>query len=229
MKQKSRQAEFGFVNWGGKRRGAGRKPRGKVAGVSHGKRGRISRHHPVQVTIRLVAGLPSLRYFDTLDLIRQLCSEYPKEGVAMRVVEYSVQSNHLHLIVEVESEAELASGMNSFNACLARRLNRLWRRSGRVLADRYHHRVLRTPREVRSALVYVLQNGRKHGAWSARCPDVFSSGRWFEGWRDWGAESGRPLARARTWLLNLGWRRRGRIGLLELPAGAQPVSASASA
>jgi len=84
-----------------------------------------------------------------------------------------------------------------------------------------------SPREVRSALVYVLQNGRKPGAWSARCPDVFSSGRWFEGWRDGGAESGRPLPRARTWLLNLGWRRRGLIGLLELPAAAHPVRASA--
>lgn len=106
---------------------------------------------------------------------------------------------------------------------IARRLNGLWRRVGSLFADRYHARILRTPSEVRRALVYLLQNGRKHGAWVARVADEYSSGPTFDGWRrrDRAAESSsRRLSRARTWLLSVGWRRLGLIGLLELPKGA---------
>jgi hypothetical protein len=113
---------------------------------------------------------------------------------------------------------------------VARGLNRLWRRVGAVLADRFHARVLRTPREVRAALVYVLQNARKHGAWVARFADVFSSGPAFDGWREKVAESSAGvLARARTWLLARGWRRLGLIGMGELPksAGERRVRAGA--
>ncbi|MGH3848285.1 MAG: hypothetical protein ACRDRT_01000, partial [Pseudonocardiaceae bacterium] len=66
---------------------------------------------------------------------------------------------------------------------IARCLNKLWKRVGSVFADRYHARILRTPREVRNALVYTLQNARKHGAWSAPKPDVYSSGAAFDGWK----------------------------------------------
>jgi hypothetical protein len=120
-KPKSRQQEFGFANLGGKRRGAGRKPRGARAGVSHARRPKLSRHEPALVTLRLVAGLPSLRYDDTHELIRQLCGEYA--GGPLRVVEYSVQSNHLHLLVEADGRAALARGMNGFAGRLAKRLN----------------------------------------------------------------------------------------------------------
>jgi REP element-mobilizing transposase RayT len=223
MKTKTRQQEFGFTNWGGKRRGAGRKPKGERAGVSHAKRPRLSVHHPVLVTMRLRAGLPSLRANDTHELVRRaLAASSEKES--FRVVEYSVQSNHLHMLVEAQHERSLSRGMNALAVRLVRGLNTLWRRIGRVLADRYHARALLTPRAVRTALVYVLQNARKHGAWIAKVPDVYSSGSSFNGWRSGttgvrDAVSSRPwIVRARTWLLKIGWRRYGAIGVLEAPA-----------
>ena len=118
----------------------------------------------------------------------------------------------------------LSLGMRGLTVRLARGLNRIWGRVGRVLADRYHSRVLRTPREVRNALVYVLQNARKHGAWSVRgAPDPFSSGRAFGGWKERPVIIPRPedapsfLAQARTWLLGRGWRRHGLLSLHEVP------------
>ena len=106
---------------------------------------------------------------------------------------------------------------------IARGLNKLWRRAASLLADRYYARILRTPRAVRTALIYVLQNARKHGAWRALMPDAYSSGREFEGWKEARnpAES-RPrlLARARTWLLSIGWRRHGLIAPGEVPVGS---------
>jgi len=90
-------------------------------------------------------------------------------------------------------------------------------RKGRVLADRYHSRLLRTPREVRNALVYVLNNAKKHFE-MRREIDPFSSAPWFGGWREAVGRSADPppVVAARTWLLEVGWLRHGRIGIAEV-------------
>src|SRR5262245_62110085 len=168
MKKKSCQQEFGFVNWGGKRRGAGRKPKGERAGVSHARRARLAARHPVLVTMRLRDGLRTLRANESHVLIRNAVAAASGDG--FRVVEYSVQSNHLHILAKSSDQPALTRGMIGLSVRIARGLNRLWRRSGQVFADRFHARILETPRAVRTALVYVLQNARKHGARAPRGP-----------------------------------------------------------
>jgi len=148
-----------------------------------------------------------------------------------RLVQYSIQANHVHLIVEAASARDLGRGMKSVGARLARAVNRVFLRRGSVLADRYHVRALRTPREVRNALAYVLLNARRHAAKlgqrlsKTRGVDPASSGRWFEGWRSPPAQraaSDLPaVAAARTWLLRVGWRRRGLIDPSEVPGAAK--------
>ena len=223
MRQKNRQREFGFVTWGGKRRGAGRKPKGERAGVSHVTRPKLKERHPVLVTLRLRAGLRSLRYDDEHELLKKAFAA-ASQGGSFRIVEYSIQSNHLHLLVESTNVHALSRGMAGLAVRIARSLNRLWKRVGRVFADRYHSRILETPRAVRNALLYLLQNARKHGAWRARSPDVYSSGPTFDGWKGGERNSAdsratRLLSRARTWLLSVGWRRHGLLDPRELPAG----------
>ena len=226
MKRKPRQREFGFTNWGGKRRGAGRKPKGECAGVPHEKRARLAARYPVLVTLRLRAGLPSLRYDDSHAVLKQSLAAATRDS--FRVIEYSVQSNHLHLVAESSDERALSRGMTGLAVRIARGLNRLWRRMGQVFPDRFHARILETPRAVRIALIYVMQNARKHGAWRAFVPDPYSSGRSFDGWKSSYREtlaqnvaqsSPRLLERARTWLLSIGWRRHGLIDPREVPLG----------
>ena len=217
-----KQGEFGFTNWGGKRRGAGRKPKGECAGMSHAKRPKLQRWYPVLLTLKLRAGLRTLRSDDAHAAIQRAFAASSGRG-ELRVIEYSVQSNHLHLIAEATDERALARGMISVTVRIARALNRLWKRGGRVFADRYHARILTTPRAVRIALIYCINNARKHGSWLAKMPDVFSSGPWFEGWKRDGrrepADSrSRWLVRARTWLLSNGWKRHGLIDPCEAPA-----------
>ena len=181
MKRRALQREFGFTNWGGKRRGAGRKRTGERARVSHAKRAKLAARFPVLVTLRLRDGLPSLRADDTHALLKEAFAA--GSNGAFRVIEFSIQGNHIHGIVEAKDERALSRAMNGLTTRIARGLNRLWRRAGRVLEDRYHARILTSPRAVRSALIYVLQNARKHGAWRALVPDVYSSAPWFEGWK----------------------------------------------
>jgi hypothetical protein len=142
-------------------------------------------------------------------------------------VQYSVQNDHLHAIVEATSQRDLASGMKSIAARFARAVNRVFRRRGAVLADRYHLHVLRTPREARNALAYVLLNTRRHLAKLGRalpraaCIDAASSGPWFSGWnrRFQPASSLHPppVAPPHTWLLRAGWRRHGLLDPAEVP------------
>jgi hypothetical protein len=115
--------------------------------------------------------------------------------------------------------------MKAIGSRLAKAVNRVFGRSGPVLTDRYHLHVLRTPREVRNAIAYVLLNARRHAARAGRTLsrafgiDPASSGRWFEGWRDESITSGPspPVARPRSWLLSVGWRSYGLLDWDETP------------
>jgi hypothetical protein len=131
---------------------------------------------------------------------------------------YSVQSDHVHVLVESDA-VSISRRIQGLAIRLAKAVNRILGRRGRVWGDRYHSRLLRTPREVRHALVYVLQNWRKHLR-GVRGLDPRSSALWFTGWR---SRSGIPAAPSpvrapRTWLAAIGWRRHGLIDVDETPA-----------
>jgi hypothetical protein len=184
--------------------------------------------HPCHVTLKVHPGLPSLRGARFVAELERSWRAACERG-RFRLVHYGVQADHAHLIVEAASARDLACGLKAVAARLARAANRVFRRSGPVLADRVHVRVLRTPREVRRAIAYVLLNARRHAAkagrrvrdWVARV-DPASSGRWFAGWRtpQPQARDAPAVAAPRTWLLAVGWRRHGLIDPSEVPGGA---------
>jgi REP element-mobilizing transposase RayT len=170
----------------------------------------------VHVTLKLRGGLPSLRRRQAYAILIAAFAA-TREREDFRLVHFSVQSNHMHLLCEARDRRALARAMQSLAIRIAKRLNALWQRTGRLFADRYHDRILRTPREVRSALGYVLNNAVHHGINIARGElDPFSSGQWFDGWRGRVRErehAPNPLSRAKTWLLSIGWSRPGPIEL----------------
>jgi REP element-mobilizing transposase RayT len=184
----------------------------------------------VHVTLRARVGVPSLRTVAFVREFRSSLAEACERG-EFRVNHYSLQGDHAHLIVEARGKDALARGMKSIAARLARAMNRSAGRSGPVLDGRYHHRSLRSPREVRRALAYVLLNARRHLAKRRHVSraepvrlDPASSARWFDGWRP-GSEpeeidvTGRPeVAQPHTWLLRVGWRRHGLVDPADLPA-----------
>jgi hypothetical protein len=151
-------------------------------------------------------------------------------------VHYSIQNDHVHMIVEAASARDLACGLKAVAARFARGVNRVFHRVGRVLADRCHVHVLRTPREVRNAIAYVLLNALRHlakrgGALPAIARiDLASSGRWFSGWRTAAAPVHDPPAvtAPRSWLLNVGWRRWGLIDAAEVPGRGAASARSAA-
>jgi REP element-mobilizing transposase RayT len=184
----------------------------------------------VHVTLRLVHGVASLRRKVPYRLIKHAMAQTNRrEG--FRLVHFSVLANHMHLIVEADDRDTLARGIQGLEIRIAHRINRLERRRGRLFRDRYHAHALKTPREVRNAIAYVVLNARHHAHdRGVELPknwiDPYASGDYFDGWRRWIVEPrdpidaviGAPVRPPTQWLLTTGWRARGLIALDEVPA-----------
>ena len=214
------QLELRPRTWGGKRFGAGRKPSGRKVGVAHRTRPAHDARHPLHVTLRAAQGLPSLRTDPLFPAIQRALAQASRRG--LRVLHFSVQRDHLHLLVEALDAGALSRGLQGLAIRIAKALNRVLGRRGRVWADRFHARALRTPREVRNALVYILQNWAKHLR-GARGIDLRSSAVSFDGWAipiGFMKETSTVVA-PRTWLAAIGWRRLGLIHPDERPAPAR--------
>jgi REP element-mobilizing transposase RayT len=225
--RRSRQLTFAFRAWGGSRPGAGRRPNGESAGVSHLARPPLSRHHPVHVTLSIRRGMESLRGSAMFRAVRSALAG-ARARFGFRLVHFSVQRDHVHLVAEASDKRALSRGMQGLSIRVAKAINRRLRRQGNVLADRYHARVLKTPREARWALRYVLNNARKHGADMPNgFVDACSSAPWFEGWtrpRALAFVTNRklqhgdpPVVPPKTWLLRIGYRRAGGFDVDEAP------------
>ncbi len=212
---------------GGPRKGAGAKKLGRGQ-EPHRSRTRFHRLTPAHVTLRVVKGLSGLRNRSLVKEVRKTFAQACERG-DFRLVEYSIQHNHLYLIVEAETQDALSRGMKSIASRFAKAVNRTFRRSGKVIAGRYHVRLLTSPRQVRNALRYVLLNVRKHFAEREGHPppvmiDAASSGSQFDGWRPSlealrarAAQEEVGVAKAASWLLSLGWRRHGLIDPSAVP------------
>ncbi|MFN7976009.1 MAG: transposase [Acidobacteriota bacterium] len=213
----------------GRRRKRGRPPK-PDAGVSHLRRDDFAPRHPAHVTLKVlreVGNLRSTRLYGAVE--RSIALAKDRHGA--RIVHFSVQDDHIHLLVEADGKKALAQAVQALCVRIARQMNRTRGVKGRVFADRYHRRVMTTPMHVYNTLAYVLLNGQKHGY---RKPegmdqdiDDRSSGVWFTGWRERRAVAqaaqGRrarsvvPVVEARTWLLRDGWRKVGLVSIDRAP------------
>ncbi len=215
---KTKQMTLEYPEWGGFRAGAGRKPATARARVEHSARPRVTKHTPVHVTLRLADGLPTLRQGRShRALLDALAASASLDN--FRIVHYSAQSNHVHLVCEADDARALSRGVQGLCVRIARALNRLWKRVGKTFADRFHSRPLKSPREVRNTLAYVLKNAQHHGIHDVGGIDPFSSSSWFDGWNPRSPALEVllrycPLPRARSWLMTKGWRKRGLLDRL---------------
>jgi hypothetical protein len=204
----------------------GRKVRAERDGLAvqaHVARPVHDSRHPVHVTMRRVQVGPSFR----AQLVRRAIEAelYAVKARAVRVVHYSIQDNHLHLMVEGLDRADLGRQMKLLFSRIAMAVNRVARRAGKLFADRHHRHELKTPTEVRRALVYILFNDRKHRPRATTALDDGSSAIWVTDWAPTAEPTAEMLSRRRaeysdgppitaptTWLARVGWRRGG--GLL---------------
>jgi REP element-mobilizing transposase RayT len=229
-----------FKKRGGKRRGAGRPPKGPRAGSPHKQRPYLHARYPVHVVLRVVSAVGNLRRRRVYHAIREATLTTARRA-NFRIVHLSIQRTHVHLLVEADHKEALASGMQGFQISAAKHLNAAIskgrpgpRRRGPVFPDRYHAEIITSSRQARHTLSYVINNWRKHKedrsevtrTWTI---DWFSSAAMFPDWAEYGDVGflwrGPPtydpllVYRPRTWLLREGWKRGGApISCREVPS-----------
>src|ERR1700704_3994289 len=231
-----------FKKRGGKRRGAGRKPKGRRAGSPHRARPQLNARHPVHVVLRVIGAVRRPRRRFTYRAIREATLTTARRE-DFRIVHVSIQRTHVHLLVEADGKAALASGMQGFQISAAKHLNAAIskgkpgpRRRGSVFPDRYHAEIITSPTQARHALAYVLLNWRKHQEDRAQLVsewkiDWFSTAAMFPGWAEYAPYEEEPFLwrcpetydplvvyQPRTWLLRDGWRKSGPISCHEVPS-----------
>jgi putative transposase len=238
---------------GSKPKRRGRPPKnGKRAGESHLKRPSLKRRSALHITLRVERAVGSLRKRFMYRAVREATIAAAKRELAydevrgaFRIVQLSIQRDHVHLLVEADNRRALSGGMRCFQISAAKHINREYsakarlarRRRGAVFVDRYHEELITSPYQARRAIAYVLNNWRKHREDARRSwnVDPFSSGFQFLGWKEradaevfWNGPDMYELLVVyfpKTWLLGQGWRKHGRISFYEVP-GPKPVPAA---
>jgi len=228
-RKKEKQIEFDGVNgWGGKRRNAGRPNLSNQ--VNHMRRPILSIKTPLHITLRLIERLPSLRKKVLLKEFKE--SIRRAKALGLYIIHFSIQDNHIHLFAEARSNKAIALGMRALAGRFAKYIRsyaykvKSAKSKGSVFAGRYHLHILKTPREVRNALEYVLLNLSKHRK-LIEFIDEFSSGSVFRNWKallgrrykslirfdhEWYQKHERQndlmyvLNQPRSWLAQRGWQ-----------------------
>jgi REP element-mobilizing transposase RayT len=239
--RRKRHVQQELFRRGGKRRGAGRKPKGKRAGERHEARPEFKAYQPLHVVMRVAPAVGSLRRRTMYKALREATITAAMRE-RFRIVHVSLQRSHVHMLVEAEHKVALGRGMQGFTISAAKNINFAFgdgekRRRGKVFSDRYHVEVIRSPRQARHAIGYVLGNWRHHkedqrGLPSTWLVDPFSTGILFPEWAElqkqpwmWPIrETYDPLVvfRPRTWLLREGWKRGGgEISARDVPGERQ--------
>jgi REP element-mobilizing transposase RayT len=159
---------------------------------------------PVYVTLKVLDAVGDLRTDKRfLRIKRAFFAACDRFG--MSLLQFSVQGNHIHLVVEATDKQALSKAMQGLGIRLAKGINRVSQRRGSVFADRYHAHLLKTPTEVRNAVHYVLYNRQKHrrerGLWThpwdiEELSSASGEACWY--WDEKGA--GLIIVEPRTWL-----------------------------
>jgi REP element-mobilizing transposase RayT len=235
-RRRKRHVQQELFRRGGKRRGAGRKPKGARAGERHEARPEFKPYHALHVVMRVSPAVGSLRRRKMYKAMRDatvtaaMCERF-------RIVHVSLQRNHVHMLVEAEHKAALGRGMQGFQISAARNINTVLgdgvrRRRGKVFADRYHVEVITSPTRAHHAIKYVLSNWRHHkedqqGLASRWLVDPFSTGILFPDWKElqdkecmWPIRATYDpmvVRRPQSWLLAEGWKTAGEISARDVP------------
>ena len=149
----------------------------KTGRVPHRKRPTVEKSLAAHVTWKLVDGLRNLRFPEMMRVLER-CFRAGKERFGFKLATYTVLSNHVHLIVTAPNDKALRAGLQGLGIRMARAINRVLGRRGKVFGDRFFSRPLVDHRSVKWAVRYALLNARKHqvplpkGAW-----DPYSSAR----------------------------------------------------
>jgi REP element-mobilizing transposase RayT len=149
---------------GGRRPHSGRK-RVHSKGVAHRTREKVSGRTPLHINFKFRTRIKNKQ---SLRILKRAMEKAAMHG--LRIIHFSMQSNHMHFIMEAPNNEILTRGMRALTISFAKGL-----KQGRIQVERYHLHVLRTVREAKNAISYVLFNKQKHEKGTYSVIDGYSS------------------------------------------------------
>lgn len=140
-------------------KGAGR-PAIHDRGIRHIARDEIRRLTPLHLTVKIEKQKAGLRNKSILKTLHTSIKKARQKG--LKIIHYTLEYDHIHLLVESDNNETLGRGMQSFGISFSKGINKIKATKGKVFKTRYHFRKLKTPKEVKNAINYIFGNSIKH-------------------------------------------------------------------
>ncbi|MEI8348179.1 MAG: transposase [Pseudomonadota bacterium] len=130
--------------------------------VPHRLREEIPKKKPVHVVWHLNPHVPPCRRKNILLIFKKAVLKGRLMG--LKVIHFSLMNNHLHLLIETENKKALAKALQSFAISFTKRLKNFnGLKKTPIFKERYFCHILKSLREVKHAIHYILMNGKKAG------------------------------------------------------------------
>lgn len=143
---------------------AGRKPI-HDKGIRHISRPTLRRPSSLHLTVKVLRNKAEIKNKSVLKLLRHAIQRARLQG--LKIIHYSLEYDHVHLLIEAENNHILGKGMQALGVSLSKGINRLKNLKGAVYKHRYHFRQITSPRQLKNVLGYIFNNGVKHGTASS--------------------------------------------------------------
>ena len=141
-------------------------------GIRHIRRERFNKPSALHLTIKVRENKADIQNKRILKALHHAIKRARLQR--LRVIHYTLEYNHAHLVVEANDNKVLHKGMQAFGISIAKAINKMKQVKGAVYKHRYHLRKLKTRREVKNAIQYVFGNGIKHKRSMSRL-DLYNS------------------------------------------------------
>ncbi len=156
MKKIRKNTQLTLIN----RKGAGR-PALHDPGIRHTNRPHIKKPASLHLTIKVKKKKAEIKNKSVLKILKRAILNARKQG--LRVIHFSLEYDHVHLLIEADNNLILGKGMQAFGVTLSKAINRLKKLKGGVYKHRYHFRQISSTRELKIVMNYIFTNGLKHG------------------------------------------------------------------
>jgi REP element-mobilizing transposase RayT len=140
-------------------KGAGRKAI-HDKGIRHTKREMIKKDTVLHLTLKIEKNKANLKNKSILKALQHSIKK--ARSLGLKVIHYTLEYDHVHLLIEASDKISLGKGMQSLGISFSKGINKIKKQTGKVFKTRYHFRKLNSPREIKNALNYILGNGIKH-------------------------------------------------------------------
>ena len=167
MKKLRKHTQLNFLNL--KRAG---RPAIHDVGIRHVKRFRLKKASSLHLTIKVRENKADIQSKRILKALHHAIKRARLKG--LKVVHYTLEYNHVHLLVESVDNKTLHKGMQAFGITIAKAINKIKRSKGAVYKNRYHLRLISSPRQLKNVLHYIFNNGVKHKRTNSKI-DLFNS------------------------------------------------------